>query len=167
MKIILIGFMGSGKTTVAKQLGRHFNLPILEMDDLVLKKTNTKNMNEVFSKGGEVLLRETEISIAKEYAASKNCIISTGGGVGTNQMVLENLKMNDGVVIYLKSTFESIASRLADDTERPLFKNKAEAEALYHHRHPLYAKHADVTIDVDAKAVEDIAHEIAEKSLRS
>lgn len=166
MKIILIGFMGSGKTTVAKKLGHHFNVPILEMDDLVLKKTNSKNMHEVFTNGGESLLRETEIAIAKEYASHESCIVSTGGGAVMNPIILENLK-NHGIVIYLKASFELITKRLADDIERPLFKDKAEAEALYHLRQPLYAKHADITIDVETKAVEDIAREIAEKSLRS
>lgn len=166
MKIILIGFMGSGKTSVAKKLGHHFNVPILEMDDLVLKKTNKRNMHEVFAKGGETLLRETEIAIAKEYASCEKCIVSTGGGAVMNPIILENLRKN-GIVIYLKASFESITKRLADDAERPLFKNKAEAESLYHLRQPLYAKHADITIDVDTKAVEDIAREIAEMSLRS
>ena len=167
MKIILIGFMGSGKTSVAKKLGHLFNLPILEMDELVLKQTNAKSMHEVFKNGGEALLRETEITVAKEHPLCESCIVSTGGGVVMNQIILENFKKNGGIVFFLKASFESIVDRLTDDATRPLFNNRTEAESLSPLRQPLYLKHADIIIDVDAKTVEEIAQEIAEKSLRS
>lgn len=154
MKMILIGFMGSGKTSVAKKLGTSLQLPIIEMDELVLQKTGTKSMHEVFAKGGELLLRETEIAIAKEYAALENHIISTGAGVVLNKITLDYL---NGKVFFLNAAFQTIADRLANDNERPLFK---EAESLYHFRKPLYLKYADFVIDVDKKTVEEIAEEI-------
>ena len=163
MKIILIGFMGSGKSSVAKKLGDLLNLPTLEMDDLVFEKTKTKDMHEVFAKGGELLLRETEIAIAQEYASTDNSIISTGGGVVLNKIIIDYLKKPDGKVIFLNAAFQTLATRLANDVQRPLFKNKAEAELLYHFRQPLYLKYADHVVEVDKKSVEEIAQEIKDR----
>jgi shikimate kinase len=165
MKIILIGFMGSGKSSVAKKLGHLLKLPILEMDELVFQKTNTKNMHEVFAKGGELLLRETEIAIAQEYASADNNVISTGAGVVLNKITLDYLKKGDGKIFFLNAPFQTIAVRLADDSIRPLFKNSVEAKSLYHFRQPLYLKYADQVIEVGKKSVEEIAQEIA-NSLR-
>jgi len=166
MKIILIGFMGSGKSSVAKQLGHLLNVPILEMDECVYQKTNTKNMHEVFAKGGELLLRETEIAIAKEYALTENNVISTGGGVILNKIVLDYLKQAKGKVFFLNASLETIAARLGDDTLRPLVKDIGETQSLYHFRQPLYLRYADHVVEVDKKSVEEIAQEIAENSLR-
>jgi len=167
MKIILIGFMGSGKSSVAKRLGHLLKLPILEMDELVFQKTNTKNMHAVFAKGGELLLRETEIAIAQEYASTDNIVISTGAGVVLNKIILDYLKLknSDVKIFFLNTTFQTIAVRLADDALRPLFKNIDEAESLYHFRQPLYLKYADQVVEVDKKSIEEIAQEIAENSL--
>ena len=160
MKIILIGFMGSGKSSVAKKLGNLLKMPILEMDELVLKKTNTKNMDEVFAKGGELLLRETEIAIAQEYTQSQNIIISTGGGVVLNKIILEYLKMCDGKVYFLNASFEAIVARLGNDQSRPLFTNIIAAEALYRFRQPMYLKYADHVVEVDKKNLDETAQEI-------
>jgi shikimate kinase len=165
MKIILIGFMGSGKSTVAKTLCHLIKFPILEMDELVLKRTNTKNMHEVFEKGGELLLRETEIAIAQEYASTDNIVISTGGGVVLNKIIFDYLKEPNGKIFFLNATFQTIALRLTNDASRPLFKNSIEAESLYHSRQPLYFKYADQIIEVDKKSVDEIVQEITEKSL--
>lgn len=166
MKIILIGFMGSGKSSVAKQLGHLLNAPTLEMDECVYQKTNTKNMHEVFAKGGELLLRETEIAIAKEYALTENNVISTGGGVILNKIVLDYLKQLNGKVFFLNASFETIAARLGDDSLRPLVTDIGETQSLYHFRQPLYLRYADHVVEVDKKSVEEIAQEIAENSLR-
>jgi shikimate kinase len=163
MKIILIGFMGSGKTSVAKQLGSLLQLPVLEMDELVLQKTSTSTMHEVFEKGGELLLRETEVAIAKEYAPREGGIISTGAGIVLNKIILDYFKRPHGKVIFLNASFSTITARLAHDTSRPLFRNSVEAEALYHFRQPLYMKYADQVIEVDKKGVKDIALEIASR----
>jgi shikimate kinase len=117
-------------------------------------------MHEVFAKGGELLLRETEIAIAQEYASTDHYVISTGAGVVLNKIILDYLKKPDGKIFFLNATFQTIAVRLANDGLRPLFKNIVEAESLYYFRQPLYLKYADQVIEVDKKSVEEIAQEI-------
>lgn len=160
MKIILIGFMGSGKSSVAKQLGFLLGFPIVEMDDLVCHQTNSANMYEVFAKGGELLLRETEIAIAKEYAFSPQGIVSTGAGVVMNKIVLDYLQQSNGKIFFLNTPFHTIKDRLIHDSSRPLFKNISEAESLYRLRQPLYLTYADHVIEAEHKSVKDIATEI-------
>lgn len=146
MNIVLIGFMGSGKSTVAKVLAKLLCLAAVEMDDLVYQKTNTKNMHEVFALEGELLLRETEIAIAKEYALKQNLVISTGGGVVLNKIILDYFKKMGGKVIFLNASFEQITKRLKGDERRPLF---VDAKKLYDFRLPLYLHYADEIVDAD------------------
>jgi shikimate kinase len=160
MKIVLIGFMGSGKSTVAKVLSQRLGLSFLEMDELVYQKTNTRNMHEVFAIGGERLLREMEIAIAKEYASKDNLVISTGGGIVLNQIALDDLRERSGKVIFLNAGFEEIVKRLAGDGTRPLFQSVEQARKLYDFRWPLYLAYADAVIEVDSRSAEAITSEI-------
>lgn len=166
MNIVLIGFMGSGKSTVAKCLSELLDLATVEMDDLVYQKTNTRNMHEVFALGGELLLRETEIAIAKEYASKNNLIISTGGGVVLNKIILDYFKKTGGKVIFLNIKFEQLIKQLAGDDSRPLFKNLISAKKLYDFRLPLYLNYAEEIIDVDSQSAEEIALKIKELILK-
>lgn len=162
MNIVLIGFMGSGKTTVAKHLSKLIGLPWVEMDEIVYQKTKTKNMHEVFALGGELLLRETEIAIAKEYAPKKNFIISAGGGVVLNKIIIDYFKSAGGIVIFLHAKFETIEQRLTGDDSRPLFKHAGSAKKLYDFRLPLYFHYADKVIDVDCLSADAVASSIKE-----
>lgn len=157
MNVILIGFMGSGKSTVGKRLSQILGLSAVEMDEIVYQKTDCRDMHKVFAKGGELLLRETEIAIAKEYASKKNLIVSTGGGVVLNKIILDYFKEAGGKVFFLNASFEQIAKRLEGDSERPLFKDRAVAKKLYDFRLPLYFSYADHVIDVDSLPADEIA----------
>jgi shikimate kinase len=160
MKIILIGFMGSGKSSVAQEISRVRNLPVVEMDDLVCRKTNSADMKEVFKKGGEQLLRETEAEVARSHLFAHDSIISTGGGVVLNKVILDHLKHPGDRIFFLNSSFQTIKNRLQHDSSRPLFQDIREAESLYHFRLPLYMQYADHIIDTDHKSVQDTALEI-------
>ncbi len=162
MNILLIGFMGSGKSTVAQHLSKLLGLTCVEMDQLVYDKTQTNNMDEVFAKGGETLLRETEIEIAKEYASKKNQVISTGGGIVMNKIILDYFKAGESKVIFLHASFHKISQQLAGDCSRPLFRDLKMAKELYDFRLPLYATYADATIEVDPHTPSEIALKIQE-----
>jgi shikimate kinase len=160
MNIVLIGFMGSGKSSVAKHLSELLSFTWVEMDDLVYQKTGTHTMHEVFAKGGELLLRETEIAIAKEYASKNNLVVSTGGGVVLNKIILDYFRGHGAKIFFLHASFEHCAGRLHQDTTRPLFKDLSEAKALYDFRLPLYLKYADATFEVDSLSSLVIAQKI-------
>ncbi|OGK36880.1 hypothetical protein A3F03_04585 [Candidatus Roizmanbacteria bacterium RIFCSPHIGHO2_12_FULL_41_11] len=157
MKIILIGFMGSGKTVVAKKLASKLAVKCLEMDQEIIQMTGCRNMAEFFAKRGELLLREWEIRLAKEYSTLNDVIISTGGGVILNKINLDYLKQNNGTVIFLDTPFSVIVNRLkSDTTPRPLFKNRKQAEKLFNFRLPLYRQYADYIVNTDHKSVVQI-----------
>ena len=160
MNIVLIGFMGSGKSTVAKRLAKLIGFATVEMDDLVYQKTGTRNMHEVFAKGGELLLRETEIMIAREYAFQENLVISTGGGVVLNKIILDYFKETGGKVIFLNAQFEQIVNQLEGDDTRPLLTDLMSAKKLYDFRWPLYLNYADEIIDVGSRSADEIAMQI-------
>jgi len=165
MNIILIGFMGSGKSTVGEHLSRLLQFSLIEMDSLVYQKTGTCTMHEVFAKGGELLLRETEIAIVKEYATKQKCVLSTGGGVVLNKIILDYCKQAGGKVIFLHAHFELLAKRLANDRSRPLFQDLGSARRMYDFRLPLYQQYADVVVEVEGKTPREIALAIQEKMI--
>lgn len=160
-KLILIGFMGSGKSSISQALSTILKWPVLEMDASVLEKTQTKTMHEVFKKGGELLLRETEIAIAKEYRYARNLIISTGAGVVMNKIVLDYLRESPAKIIFLHASFAFLKERLSKDNTRPLFIEETQAQTLYDFRLPLYKSYADKIIDVEQKSLNEIAQELA------
>ncbi|MGA8164114.1 MAG: shikimate kinase [Waddliaceae bacterium] len=160
MNIVLIGFMGCGKSAAAQYLSHLLGLPYIETDELVYQKTNTRNMHEVFALGGELLLRETEIAIAKKYASKENLIVSAGGGLVLNKITLDYFKNAGGKVFFLNAGFDTIVKQLAGDDSRPLFKDMASAKKLYDFRLPLYLNYADEVIDVDSLSPDEIAWKI-------
>lgn len=163
MNIVLIGFMGCGKSSVAKALNQLLGFRVVEMDDLICRKTKTQNMQELFAKKGELRLRIEEIALAKKYASKQNLIISTGGGVVLNKIVLDYFKQAGAKVIFLHASFEQIVSRLKADDSRPLFKDQRVAKELYAFRLPLYLHYADEIIDVNRESIDLIALQIKKK----
>ena len=160
MNLILIGFMACGKSTVAMALSKLLDFKVVEMDDLICRQTQSKSIQELFANKGELLLRATEIAIAKRYASKQNRIISTGGGVVLNKIVLDYFKAAGGRVLFLHTHFEQIVSRLQTDASRPLFKDLTQAKALYAFRLPLYLNYADEIIEVNRESPDVIATQI-------
>lgn len=160
MKIILIGFMGSGKSTISRLLGEKLNFKALDTDDLVEKKSGMTTA-EIFDKHGETRYRELEIDVSRELKNIQNHIIATGGGVILNSVIIDYLKMNNGIVIFLKTSFKEIVRRVSKHKRpRPLFKNSVQAEKLYEFRLPIYEEYSDFIIKTDNKEINAIADEI-------
>lgn len=161
MKIALIGYMGSGKTTIGQALAKALTFNMIEMDWMILQSQGCQNMAELFEKGGELLLRESEIEIAKDWRDIQNTVISTGGGVVLNKIIIDYLKDNNGKIIFLNTSFETLQKRIEQDpTPRPLFQNIEEARQLYDFRLPLYKRYADSEVLTDNKSIVDIVLEI-------
>ena len=158
MKIILIGFMGTGKTIVAHELGKKLGLKVIEMDDLIVKKSK-KSIAQIFKDEGENRFREWEIKTAKNLGKIDDCVISTGGGVVINKINIDYLKEN-GKVIFLKTSFSEIEKRLKNDNTRPLFKDKKVAKKLFDFRQELYEEYAQLIVKTDGKSVKKVIYEI-------
>ncbi|MBV7390227.1 MULTISPECIES: shikimate kinase [Enterococcus] len=158
--IILIGFMGAGKTTISKELGKTTNAQVVDMDDVLVERIG-QPIADFFEEHGEPAFRNHETDLLKE-AITKNSIIATGGGVilqKENQKVLVDKK-----VIYLKANADVLVERIRNDKTniRPnaMNKNDGEIKKLYFSREKLYEKLAKFTIDTSEKTPQEIVAEI-------
>jgi shikimate kinase len=160
--IILIGFMGVGKGTVARGLVKKSNMFAIDTDDLIESMENRK-IKKIFELEGEPYFRALEKKTALWLQKSvNNTIISTGGGFYKQ----ENIN-KIGKVVYLKSSFQGILDRIneAPNAEnklkkRPLLQNMEEAIKLYNSRAKEYEKVAKIVVDVEKKDLKDIVKEI-------
>lgn len=155
MNIILIGFMGSGKSTVGKLIAHQQSRKHIEMDDLILHRSGRSSISEIFAQDGEIKFRELEMKIAKEVSNKKNNIISSGGGVVMNKINIDYLKIG-GPIIYLKTSYHELEKRLEGDSSRPLFQNKKKARELYDMRAVLYEAYADHVIETDNQSIIEV-----------
>ena len=161
--IILIGFMCSGKTTVAPIIAKKLSKEVVEMDDLV-RKLAEKTTEEIFAQHGEVGYREFEIAVAKSLRDKINIVISTGGGVVMNKIIIDYLKNKDSKIIFLHTSFDVLQKRLDPKIPRPLFKNINAAKKMYDLRLPLYNTYADIIIQADNKLPDEITEEIIKQT---
>lgn len=159
MNIILIGFMGAGKSSVAQILSEKLHLQLIELDEIVLKKSGRKSINEIFARDGETAFRELEIEAAKSLQSLDNLIISSGGGIVHNKLILDYLK-KDGTVIFLETPLTQIEKRLVGDKTRPLFQDKKKTKKLFNFRKKLYEEYADIIVSTGNKTQTEVAGEI-------
>ena len=161
-KIILIGFMSSGKTSVAKILSIKKN--IIHIDtDLEIERRFSLKIGKIFDKYGESFFREQESIILKKIENSNsNMIISTGGGTPIHSSNMQKLN-KIGKTIYLESSFDFLYKNLKRNKEsRPLFKmyNKKELNKIYKERIKIYSN-AHLKINCRKKTFSDISEEIS------
>lgn len=157
MARVLIGFMGSGKSTIAGLLDADY----VDMDAYIEDKLGM-TIAAYFAKEGEAAFRQVEEQVLQELLA-ENRLISTGGGVVMSAANRALLTQADQV-IYLDADFETLYRRLSQDqvNQRPLFaqKSKKELEALFDLRQPLYQACASQTVSVVGKTPQEIVEEI-------
>lgn len=163
--IVLVGFMGSGKTAAGKRLAQKLGYKFIDTDEII-EKSEGKSITAIFNDEGEKRFRELEARIVRELSGIKGHVISTGGGIVTNSDNISNLK-KAGLVVWLKTSPEIIFKRVAHQTHRPLLNVENpldEIRRLLALREPFYAE-ADLSIDTDRLEVEKIAdiimHEFA------
>lgn len=160
--IILIGFMGCGKSTVGIKLSYHLRRALEDTDKLI-EKEEGRTISEIFKTDGETYFRSLETECLKKLIQTTDGkIISVGGGLPIreeNHALLKEL----GTVIYLRATPETIYERVKHDTTRPLLQGDNPQEkirTLLQERTPIYEQAADFVIDVDNKDFEAILDEI-------
>ena len=163
--VILIGFMGVGKGSVAREVVKHSEYIAIDTDDLIESMEN-KTIKKVFAENGESHFRDLEKKVSQWLEKSvKNTLISTGGGFYKQK----NIK-DIGVVVLLNSPFDKIIKRIKTHPnaarklkKRPLLADLDKAKELYDERLPEYLKLADIVIDVTNKSALDCAKELLKK----
>ena len=159
--IILIGPMGSGKTSTGRMLAKEMGYAFADTDEEVTKRTGV-SIAYIFDVEGEEGFRKRECLALKECLNDNNTILSTGGGIVLSK---ENrdLLQDRGTVVYLQTSIRSQVKRTASTNNRPLLQNKDPEETLEKlmlTRAPLYEEIADITIMTDNKSLQEMSKEI-------
>ncbi|ARE86147.1 chorismate mutase [Clostridium formicaceticum] len=165
--IALIGFMGTGKTTIAEDLAEKLEMRSVDIDTLIQEKMGM-TIGEIFENYGEAHFRKMESDTVEELSVERNMILSCGGGVVLSPYNVMNLKKNSKTVL-LRALPETIHKRLQGDSSRPLLKGKMHLEHiedLLEKRKPLYNEAADFIVDTDGKTIDEISKEIIKKLLQ-
>jgi len=162
INIALIGFMGSGKTTVGRLLAVRLGMKFIDLDDVIKDKLGME-ITEIFSNYGEKYFRDVESQVVKEvFTGIDNSVIACGGGVVLKDDNVRIINQNS-VVVYLRISPYEAYSRLLSCRDRPLLNvsNRLEViNQLMRVREPLYLRTAHIVVDVDGRTPEDIVEEI-------
>ena len=165
MNIVLIGFRGTGKSTVGKLLAKHLKRDFIDSDKYIESSTG-KAIKSIFEDDGEEGFRKIEADTIAELSKADNKVISAGGGVVLREENIKNLKDN-GFLILLEATPEIIYSRIAQDEkttqQRPSLTDKKPLDEIKHlieQREDAYKSAADFTINTSHISCEDIVNEI-------
>ena len=156
-RIYLIGFMGSGKTTVGRLVAERLKWPFLDLDDEI-ERVEGRSVRAIFRDSGEPYFRNLESKQLREISALDRQVLALGGGTYVDAQSREFIEAN-GVSVYLETRLESIQERIADDGFRPLFSDVSSIQELYLERLPSY-RMAKVTINTDGLNEREVADRI-------
>jgi len=158
--IVLIGFMGSGKSSVGKRLAQSLGWDFVDTDYEIAAITNL-SVAEIFRRHGETRFRSEERIVVARLSQKRQLVIATGGGTVLNQLNWDALARN-GIMIGLHASLDAILSRIGHKNDRPLLKGpREEIEKLWSERQKYYVQ-ADFTIDTTQKTIDEVVSEILE-----
>ncbi|MDI6799091.1 MAG: shikimate kinase [Actinomycetota bacterium] len=161
--IILIGFMGSGKSTVGKLLAKDLKARFIDLDEEI-EKRERRSIKSIFMSDGEEAFRKLEAEMVGEASALKGRVIACGGGVVIDKNNVERLK-GSGVLIYLKADLDTLIERATRTSHRPLLEGddpKEKARSLLETREPLYEAAADRVINTSGLSLDEVVLSIKE-----
>ena len=159
--IVLVGFMGSGKSTAGKNVARLLGRRFIDVDEQIEMREGC-SIPEIFSRKGETFFRDLEREIIRFYASQSGLVIACGGGAVKDPQNVERLSAH-GVVYCLTATPETVLARVGRCTHRPLLAGPDREErlrALLVERKPLYDQF-EYQVSTDAREPEDVAREIS------
>ena len=162
--IFLIGFMGAGKSTIAKQLSAKLGMERIEMDQMIVEEQGMP-ITEIFEKYGEEHFRDIETDLVDRLQKRDGVIVSCGGGAVLRDKNTELMKAN-GQVVLLTATPETIYERVKNSKDRPGLNGNMNVEyirGLMEKRRERYETVADITITTDGKDAGQICGEIVKQ----
>ncbi len=162
--IVLIGFMGAGKSTVSEYLKDTYGMDVVEMDQVIAERVGM-SIPDIFEIHGEEYFRNLETGLLKELQSRKNTVISCGGGAALREENVVEMKKN-GRVVFLTAAPETVYERVKGSDERPILngnKNVNYIAKLMEKRRAKYEAAADVLVATDGRDVQSICEEIMKK----
>ncbi len=162
VNVVLVGFMGTGKTSVGLELADMLDMNFIDTDDII-EQDSSMIISDIFTKMGEGHFRNLESKAIEKVCKLSQHIISTGGGAVIRDQNIQNLKKT-GMLFHLDATPEVIFNRTSRETQRPLLKvddPMGKIREMLKNRAPFYAK-ADHRIDTSQLSVKEVAERIVE-----
>lgn len=162
--IVLIGFMGAGKSTISDYLSTMFDMDIVEMDQVIAEREEM-SIPDIFATYGEEYFRDLETNLLIEMQSRKNAVISCGGGAALREGNVAEMKKN-GRVVLLTATPETIFERVKDSNDRPVLNGRKNIEGiseLMEQRREKYEAAADIVINTDNKTVLQVCEELVQR----
>ncbi len=150
MRIYLTGFMGSGKSTIGRRLAERLGCPFVDLDQEIEERAGL-SVREIFEWHGESEFRRLEAETLRATGELEDVVVATGGGTAAFDANARWMREN-GLLVWLNPAFSTIVGRIGGlgKKDRPLFRDEAQALALYRERLPAY-RQADLTVDVRAE----------------
>jgi len=162
-QVVLIGAPGSGKTSVGRALAKTLSATFMDSDHLVEAKTG-KKISEIFIEQGEAIFRELEFEALSGALSEPTSVLSLGGGAPISERAQTALVASGTLIVFLDVSLSVAAPRVGFNRDRPLLLGnpRAQWQALYEVRRPIYEKLASVIIKVDGLKVSEIVTAITE-----
>ena len=162
--IVLIGFMGAGKSAVSERLSTVYAMKNVEMDQVIAEREGMSIPN-IFAAHGEEYFRDLETELLAEMQSHKNTVISCGGGAVLRERNIREMKRN-GRVVLLTASPETVYERVKDSDDRPVLngrKNVKGIKELMEQRRGRYEAAADIVINTDNKTVMQVCEELVHR----
>lgn len=162
--IVLIGFMGAGKSTISAFLRDALAMDVVEMDQVIAERERM-SISDIFEKHGELYFRDLETKLLVELQEKTNTVVSCGGGVAMRECNVTEMKKN-GKVVLLTAKPETILERVENNHDRPLLENNktvAYIAELMEKRREKYEAAADMIIETDGKSAQKICEEMIQR----
>jgi shikimate kinase len=162
-RIILIGPMGSGKTTIGKSLAQKLSLEFRDTDSVIEQRAQ-KTVSQIFIEDGEDAFRAIEKEVLKEELQGSDTVLALGGGAPISVEAQSALQASESHVVYLDISLANVSPRIGFNRDRPLLLNNPRGrwQTLMEARRPIYESVADTVVDVNKRSQSEIVAQILE-----
>ena len=159
MTVVLVGFMGAGKTTVGRILAERLGLPFVD-SDVLIEERQGRPIKDIFETEGEEFFRELEHRTVADLLHGQDAVVALGGGAvrdARTQAVLREAR-----VVYLRVSYDEALERVQDDAFRPMLR-RPDLAAVYEARTSVYEDASAVTVDTDGRHPDEVARTVLER----